>query len=229
MSGAVLLDAFGTLVSFAPPAPRLRALLAERHGVEVSEAEAAAAMKAEVRHYRAEHDRAVDAASLAALRRACAGVLRDALPERVQGALELDALTTTLLEAIEFSPYEETVEVLQELRERGHPLAVVSNWDVSLREVLDRTGLAPLVDAVVISAELGAAKPSPRPFEAALRALGAPAADAIHVGDTHAEDVLGARAAGVTPVLVARDGAAPPPGDAVHVVADLRGLLALGA
>ena len=224
MSGAVLLDAMGTLVTFAPPAPRLRALLAERHGVEVSEAEAAAAMRAEIRHYRAEHDRAVDAASLAALRRACAGVLRDALPERVRGALALDALTTTLVDAIRFAPYEETVEVLQALRERGHPLAVVSNWDVSLREVLDRTGLAPLVDAVVISAELGAAKPSPRPFEAALEALGAPAAGAVHVGDTHAEDVLGARAAGVRPVLVVRDGAAPPD-DEVHVVADLRGLL----
>jgi putative hydrolase of the HAD superfamily len=229
MSGAVLLDALGTLVTFAPPAPRLRALLAERHGVEVSLEEAQAAMKAEIRHYRAEHDSAVDAASLAALRRDCARVLRDALPQRVQGALELDALTETLVDAIAFSPFPETVEVLQALRARGHPLAIVSNWDVSLRDVLDRAGLTPLLDAIVISAELGAAKPSPRPFAAALQALGAPAEGAVHVGDTHAEDVVGARAAGVRPVLVARDGTAAPDDDALVVIEDLRGLLALTA
>jgi hypothetical protein len=106
MSGAVLLDALGTLVTFAPPAPRLRALLAERHGVAVSEEEAAVAMKAEIRHYRAEHDRAVDAASLAALRRDCARVLRAALPERVHGDLaDLDALAGTLVDAIAFAQY----------------------------------------------------------------------------------------------------------------------------
>jgi putative hydrolase of the HAD superfamily len=222
----VLLDALGTLVTFAPPAPRLRALLAERHGVEVGEDEAAAAMKAEIRHYRAEHDSAVDAASLAALRRDCAAVLRDALPERVRPALGVDELVGTLVDAIVFEPFPETVEVLGALREAGRPLAVVSNWDVSLREVLDRTGLTGYFDAIVISSEHGAAKPDPSPFRAALRALGAEAASAIHVGDTHAEDVLGALAAGVTPVLVVRDGVVPPEFADLRVIADLRGLLA---
>ena len=225
----MLLDALGTLVGFAPPAPRLRGLLAERHGVSVSEDEAAAAMKAEIRHYRAEHDMAVDAASLAALRRDCAAVLRGALPARVQGALDVDALVPTLVDAIVFSPFAETVAVLEALRARGHRLAVVSNWDVSLREVLDRTGLTRFFDAIVISAELGAAKPSARPFAAALAALDAPADGAVHVGDTYAEDVLGARAAGVTPVLVVRDGGPRPDDAALHVVPDLQGVLAIAA
>jgi putative hydrolase of the HAD superfamily len=224
---AVLLDALGTLVTFAPPAPRLRALLAERHGVSVSEDEAAAAMKAEIRHYRAEHDVAVDAESLAGLRRDCAAVLRDALPARVHDALDVDALVPTLLDAIAFSPFEETLEVLGALRAAGYRLAVVSNWDVSLREVLDRTGMTAFFDAIVISAELGAAKPDPRPFAAALEALGVDAADALHVGDTHAEDVLGARAAGVTPVLVVRDGVAAPDDGTVATISDLRGVLTL--
>jgi putative hydrolase of the HAD superfamily len=229
MSGAVLLDALGTLVTFAPPAPRLRSLLASRHGVDVSEDEAAAAMKAEIRHYRAEHHVAVDAASLAALRRDCAQVLRDALPERVHDALDVDELVGTLVDAIVFSPYPETVEVLRALRERGRPLAVVSNWDISLREVLDRTRLTPLVDAIVISTEVGASKPDPRPLEVALELLGAPPAGAVHVGDTYGEDVLAARAARVMPVLVLRDGAAHPPDARVQVIDDLRGLLVLGA
>ncbi|MBX5443245.1 MAG: HAD-IA family hydrolase [Solirubrobacteraceae bacterium] len=221
--GAVLLDALGTLVTFAPPAPRLRALLAERHGVGVTLDEAQAAMRAEIAHYRRHHDRAVDAASLAALRRECAAVLRDALPPAARDAVSADALVPTLLDAIAFSAYPEAAEVLDALRGRGHPLAVVSNWDVSLHGVLRDTGLAGRVDVVVTSAELGAAKPDPAPLRAALRALGAPAAGARHVGDTPSEDVAAARAAGVEPVLVVRDGAAPPPG--VRAIRDLRGLL----
>jgi putative hydrolase of the HAD superfamily len=222
----VLLDALGTLVTFAPPAPRLRELLAARHGVAVTEEQARAAMRAEIGHYRREHDRARDRAGLAALRRDCAAVLRDALPASAR-AIDLDALTVTLVDAIRFEAYPEVADVLDELRARGHALAVVSNWDVSLHDVLADTGLSGRLDAVVTSAEIGAAKPRAEPFAAALAALGAEPVGALHVGDTPEEDVEGARAAGLRPVLVVRDGSAPPPG--VEVVADLRGLLDLAA
>jgi putative hydrolase of the HAD superfamily len=220
----------GTIVMFVAPVPRLRALVAARAGVPVGEEAARAAMRAEIAYYRREHDRAVDAASLAALRRECAGVLRDALARHVPAAAGLDldgpqGLTATLVEAIAFEPLPETAAVLTELRARGHRLAVVSNWDVSLLEVLDRTGLAPFFDTVVISAVIGASKPDPRPFAIALDELGAVAADAIHVGDTYGEDVVGARAAGVRPILVDRDGVGGH--DDVTVIRDLRGLLAL--
>ena len=84
---------------------------------------------------------------------------------------------------------------------------VVSNWDVSLHERLAETGLAPLVDGAVASAELGAAKPDPAIFARGLELAGAAPEEAWHVGDSPEADVEGARAAGVTPVLVARDGA----------------------
>jgi len=225
----VLLDALGTLVTFRPPAPRLRALLAERHGVRVTEEQARAAMRAEIAYYRREHGRARDRAGLDALRRDCAVVMGSALPPAAR-ELGVGALTAALLDAIRFEAFPEVPGVLDELRARGHGLAVVSNWDVSLHDVLEATGLAARVDVVVTSAELGAAKPDPRPFAAALAALGAAAGAALHAGDTVAEDVAGARAAGVRPVLVSRDG--PParsPGDDVAVVGDLRGVLALAA
>jgi putative hydrolase of the HAD superfamily len=75
------------------------------------------------------------------------------------------------------------------------------------------------VDAVVISAELGVAKPDPAIFNAALERLGAVAGDALHVGDSIEADVEGARAAGIEAVLVARDGAGAPAG--VRAVASL--------
>jgi putative hydrolase of the HAD superfamily len=193
--------------------------------VRVGEDEARAAMKAEIAYYRREHDRASDRAGLASLRRDCAAVLRDALPQGAQ-AIDLDALTVTLVDAIRFEAYPEVPGVLGELRARGHALAVVSNWDVSLHDVLASTGLSDLVDAVVTSAEVGAAKPDVAPFEAALAAVGGRAGDAWHVGDTFAEDVAGALAAGVRAVLVDREGtsAGSVPGG-VAVVSDLRGVL----
>jgi putative hydrolase of the HAD superfamily len=112
--------------------------------------------------------------------------------------------------------------VLERLRAGGARLAVVSNWDVSLHDVLERTGLRGLLDAVVISAELGVAKPDPAIFRAALERLGAKADDAIHVGDSVEHDVAGARAAGLEAVFVARNGAQAP--DGVRVVASLDGL-----
>jgi putative hydrolase of the HAD superfamily len=216
---AVLLDALGTLLELEPPAPRLRAELAAR-GVAVSEAEAAAGMRAEIAYYRAHHDEAVDGAALAALRDRCTTVLAGALPEHARGAPDLRG---ALLASLRFRPYPEVADALAGLRAAGLRLIVVSNWDVSLHDVLERTGLRGLVDAVVISAELGVAKPDPAIFRAALDRLGASAADAMHVGDSVEADVAGARAAGLEAVLVARNGGQAP--DGVRVVASLDGLL----
>ncbi|MGZ6695173.1 MAG: HAD family hydrolase [Solirubrobacteraceae bacterium] len=211
---AVLLDAMGTLVELEPPAPHLVAELAAR-GVAVGEADAARAVRAEIAFYRAEHDMAVDAASLAELRRRCAAVVAGELG----GGLSLDLVLEALLGAIRFRPYPEVPRALAGLRARGRRLAVVSNWDVSLHDVLERTGLRELVDAVVVSATAGAAKPAAAIFEQALARLDADRAGALHVGDDLDADVAGARAAGIEPVLLVRDGAPAPPG--VRAIASL--------
>jgi HAD superfamily hydrolase (TIGR01549 family) len=202
----VLLDALGTLVELPPPAPALVEELAAR-GVTVTEEEAARAIGAEIAYYRAHLDEASDAAGLAALRGRCTEVLRDALPPHARDVADLQQ---ALLGALRFRAYAEAAATLAELRSRGLTLVVVSNWDVSLHEVLARTGLAPFVDAVVTSAEHGAAKPAPSIFAAALERAGARPEEALHVGDSVEADVAGARAAGIEPVLVVRDGAAPP-------------------
>jgi putative hydrolase of the HAD superfamily len=99
--------------------------------------------------------------------------------------------------------------VLRELGELGVARVVVSNWDVSLRGVLDDTGLAPRLDGVVISAEVGAAKPARAIFEHALAVAGVPAAEALHVGDTAEADLAGARAAGLRALHLDRSGSDP--------------------
>ena len=203
----MLLDALGTLVELERPWPHLVDELAAR-GVVVGEDDARAAMLAEMAYYRAHHDEAVDWTALKDLRRRCAAVVQ----EQLQTALPLDDVLDALLAAIRFRAYPEVPDVLARLRAGGARLAVVSNWDVSLHDVLERTGLRPLVDAGVVSAGLGVGKPDPAIFRAALDRLGAAAEGSVHVGDSLEHDVAGARAAGLEAVLVARNGAAAPEG-----------------
>jgi putative hydrolase of the HAD superfamily len=194
---AVLLDALGTLVHFEDPAPRLRDALRERLAVEVPLETAEAAMKAEIAYYRAHLHEGRDAESLADLRRRAADAMRPVL--QVDGDL-----TGPLLAALRFRAYPDAAPALATLRSRGLAIVVVSNWDHSLHERLAETGLAPLVDGAVASAELGYAKPDRAIFEHALELAGAAPGEALHAGDSPREDVDGALAAGLRAVLVAR-------------------------
>lgn len=223
----MLLDALGTLVELPPPAPALVEELAVR-GVEVGLEEAGRAIRAEIGFYRAHLDQARDAAGLAALRARCTAVLREALPEPARG-LDDERLQEALLGALRFRPYAEVPEVLRALRDQGLRLVVVSNWDVSLHDVLATTGLAPLLDGVVASAELGRAKPDPAPLLAGLELAGAAPEQALHVGDSVEHDVAGARAAGIDGVLVLRPSAERPPAvpAGVATIVSLAGLPAL--
>jgi len=91
---------------------------------------------------------------------------------------------------------------LVELRRQGYTLVVISNANGTVRQAFQRIGLFDLVDVIVDSAEEGFEKPDRRLFDVALRRAGANHARALHVGDIYHVDVAGARAAGLTPVLV---------------------------
>jgi len=218
---AVLLDALGTLVHFEPPAPLLRAALRERAGIEVAREAAEAAMKAEIAYYRAHLHEGRDPDSLADLRRRSAEAMRPALGVDADVA----ALTDALLAALRFRPYPDAGPALRSLRALGLAIVVVSNWDHSLHARLDETGLAPLVDAAVASAEIGHAKPEPAIFAHALELAGAGPGSALHAGDSPREDVEGALAAGLRAVLVSRAG--PPAAPGVPVIASLAELPSL--
>ena len=217
---AILLDALGTLVALEPPAPRLRAELRERFAIEVTEGQAMRAIAAEIRYYRAHLDEGGDRASLDALRGRCAEALRAGLPQR-DGlrAISNAMLTEALLASLRFSAFPDVRPALGAWRGAGARIVVVSNWDVSLHDVLERLALAPLMDAILTSAEAGVRKPSPAIFERALALAGAGRERAVNIGDSLEEDVAGARAAGVRPVLISRDGSLSPPG--IETVASL--------
>jgi putative hydrolase of the HAD superfamily len=88
------------------------------------------------------------------------------------------------------------------LRAKGYRLVVVSNANGTLHSAFERLGLSRFFDVIVDSAEEGVEKPDPRLFELALRRAGATADRALHVGDMYHVDVVGARAAGLSALLV---------------------------
>ncbi len=218
---AVLLDALGTLVELQPPAPRLRKLLAER-GFEVDEERAAQGFAAEIGYYLQHHLEGSDRERLDDLHDRCA--------EAMMSALELPGLDhaharEAMLGSLEFKPFPDALPALAQLAEDGHVVVIVSNWDCSLPDWLGPTGLLEQVAGVVTSADAGAAKPDRRIFERGLELAGARPEEAVHVGDSVENDVAGARALGIRPVLVARDGAAPEGVEAVGSLAELPALL----
>ena len=84
--------------------------------------------------------------------------------------------------------YDDTLPTLQALRESGVRICLLSNAGVPIRTVLDRDGLTPWYDAIVLSYEVGFVKPDLRIFQAALDALGLPASDVLMVGDNANDD-----------------------------------------
>lgn len=101
----------------------------------------------------------------------------------------------------------EAPAVLEGLRRRGLRLAVVSNSNGTVAEILRRVGLADRVDAIVDSGLVGVEKPDPRIFRHAAAALGVAPEETVHVGDLYSVDVLGARAAGCRAILLDPAGA----------------------
>lgn len=203
----------GTLVELEPPAPRLGEALRVRFGVTLTLEEAEHAMAAEIAYYRAHMLAAADAPGVDRLRAGATAALRSALPAdpRLDHA-STGELTQALLAALRFRPFADAVPALRAARKRGLRLVVVSNWDASLREMLARVGLAPRVDGVIASAAVGAAKPDSAIFAAALELARVAPEEAVHVGDSLAEDVAGARAAGLAAIWLNRDGQDVPPG-----------------
>ncbi len=224
---AVSLDAHGTLVALPSPVAPLRLRLEQRFGVRVSSAQVQRAFAAEVGFYRAHMLEGRDAESLKELRHQCAEVLRAALPRSsALATVATAALADELVESLHFRLFPDVLPAARALRAAGVRLAVASNWDVSLGELLGRLGLGEELDGVATSAGVGVGKPDPSVIEAALRAMGAAPAAAVHVGDSYAEDVLGARAAGVEPILLMRDGgAAPADVRTIRSLSDLRNLV----
>lgn len=93
-------------------------------------------------------------------------------------------------------------QALADLRKAGYFVAVISNADGTVAKLLERAGLMPHISFVIDSGLVDVEKPDPRIFHMALERAGVRAEDSYYVGDLYPVDVVGARAAGMEPVLL---------------------------
>lgn len=121
--------------------------------------------------------------------------------------------------------------LLEELRD-SYLLGLISNFDhgPTARRVLRDHGIDGLLPVTLISAEHGRRKPHPGIFHDALRQLGAEASEALYIGDTPADDIRGARAAGMDAAWIDRKGHGaaadePAPTFVLRELAQLRSVL----
>ena len=96
--------------------------------------------------------------------------------------------------------YDDVLPVMKALKEKGLVLGLISNM------YLGRAGLDPFLNVVVTPKDVGASKPDPLIFRAALKRAGVAAKAAVYVGDQYELDVVGARKVGVRPILIDRYG-----------------------
>ena len=133
--------------------------------------------------------------------------------ERMLGELDIpddghlsDVLYATFTDPANYELFDDVEPALDELEAAGLVLAIVSNFEAWLEDLLGRLGVRDRFGVRVISGREGVEKPDLRIFELALERLSIEAADAMYVGDNPEFDVVPAATLGMTPVLIDRRG-----------------------
>jgi HAD superfamily hydrolase (TIGR01549 family) len=106
---------------------------------------------------------------------------------------------------------EDVRRTLPQLKESGYILGVISNRDKPFHDVLQEHGISEFFDFSLAAGEVNSFKPDPGVFEHGLRRVNLSARDVIYVGDNYYADVVGARNAGLQPILYDPLGIFPDP------------------
>jgi putative hydrolase of the HAD superfamily len=117
-------------------------------------------------------------------------------------------LTKRFAERRHWIAFDDVIETLQAIGKRV-PMHALANWDKGLDGVLRGAGLRDFLGDVAASENLGTEKPARACFDAFLVRNGLNPVRVVYVGDEYVADVVGAREAGLTPVLVDRDDRLP--------------------
>ena len=97
---------------------------------------------------------------------------------------------------------QETRSVLSELKRSGKKLGLISNADAMECAAWARSPIAGLFDVAVLSCDVGCSKPDPEIYRLCLDRLGVEAGEALFVGDGGSDELPGAKAVGLTTVMI---------------------------
>ena len=132
------------------------------------------------------------------------------LAEALGISIHFDTLGSALTEQFrkqrKWILFDDANRVLNQLHKLGHELALVANWNSDLPTLAEELGIGPYFATIVASEKAGVEKPDPAIFQLAADRLSLLPQEQmiLYVGNDYSLDVLGARAAGLTPVLIDR-------------------------
>jgi len=210
MIKAIFFDFYNTLVSFDPPREELQATACREFGIEVDR-------KAIPRGYWFADDfMSRENARSPIHKRSPAdemsfwsdyeSIILNKAGADVSKELALSIFTRARQLDRKLVLFDDVLPIIRTLRGREIVLGLVSNLSRGLDGHVNELGLTGYVDFALTSSEIGAEKPHPPIFLAALERAGVAASEAIHVGDQYHSDVLGAKGVGINPLLLDRDG-----------------------
>ena len=217
MIKAVFFDFYNTLVEYDPPRERLQVKACREVGIEVAAEAIRRAIPAGDQFFYLENAR------LPASKRSAeekmelyaeheARILEGAgVKVTREVALQLVSKLGAVMRqsGTRFVLFPDVAPALVQLKGRGLTLGLITNIDYDLKPTCQELGLTAYLDFLVASLEVGAVKPEPAIFRAALERAGVNTPEALHVGDQYHIDVAGARNAGIRPLLIDRDGLFP--------------------
>ncbi len=203
----VLFDAGDTLITADPPVREVALTVADRFFPELTPSLLLPALAA-ARSFFSQHYTRYSLREEDQLLADMAQAMRVALRETANVDVDFLPFVRRVRNSIRYRPFPDVLPTLRILREQGKTLAVVSNWDPALPALLTELGLAEFFAFILPSAKVGVEKPDRRIFRLALQRLGLEPRQVAHVGDKYEADVVGARAVGITPILLDRQGTA---------------------
>jgi putative hydrolase of the HAD superfamily len=221
---AVIFDWFSTLAHYDPPREQLQAQVLRELGFNVSLTNIQRALVL------ADRDLYAEFSELS---------LEDGSPEeRIQTFIRhqqgimtragIDADTVLAEKAIarlgelnagrRFALFDDVIPTIRMLKERRLVTGLLTNIPRGIQEICQELGLEPYLDFIISPAEAGADKPNPAIFHLALERAGVEASDAIYIGDQYLQDMVGARNAGIAPILIDRFNVSPEFTDAPRIL-----------
>ena len=210
MIKAVFFDLYGTLAGFHPPRHEIQSEACAEFGIRLTP-EGVLAGYSLADAYMAEQNatrplRKLDPTEKDAFFAEYESRILEGAGISVSTERALDIWRRVRQVPYELARFDDVLPAMEVLRARGLILGLISNLARDGHELTESLGLAGHLDLTVTSLEVGAEKPHAPIFMAALSRAGAEPANAVHVGDQPTSDIEGARAVGINPVLLDRDG-----------------------
>ena len=225
MIKAVFFDWFNTLTRYEPPREELQSQALQEFGIHVSPQQLVRGLLIADRGYFEENSIfPIRKRNLEEQARIYTGyqttILTEAgvnLPTEPEILLKIMQRLQQLSAGMTFALFDDVLPTLKALKEQKLIVGLLTNLDRDMKPICRELGVEPYINFVVTSGEVGADKPNPAIFLAALQQAGVNAPEAVHVGDQYKLDIIGARGVGINPILIDRYGIYPETNDCPRI------------